>query len=175
MPLAPEAKRLWVAFINEHGAEQEALSGDLAACWSKLEAYAARLALVLHFVAWAGGSADADAIGADSIRRGVELVRWFGQEATRIYGMFGESDAERESRRLVEWIINRGGAVTVRDVLTGNRRFHTSDEAEHAVIELVEAGLGNWDPIEPSEKGGRPTRVFRLSPPSASAQPQESP
>jgi hypothetical protein len=44
-----EAKAAWKAYYNPHAVEQVDLAGDRAAAWSKLEEYAARLALVLHF------------------------------------------------------------------------------------------------------------------------------
>ncbi|RMH27381.1 MAG: DUF3987 domain-containing protein, partial [Planctomycetota bacterium] len=48
LSLTPGAKRAWVAFVNEHGQRQLEHVGDEAAAFSKLEAYAARLALVVH-------------------------------------------------------------------------------------------------------------------------------
>ncbi|MFN7022271.1 MAG: DUF3987 domain-containing protein, partial [Phycisphaerales bacterium] len=53
--LADDGKRAWVRFYNEHAGEQVNLSGDEAAAWSKLEGYAARLALVVHLTRWAAG------------------------------------------------------------------------------------------------------------------------
>jgi len=53
VPLTPEGKAAWIEFYNEHATEQVELTGDLSAAWSKLEGYAARLALVTHFVRWA--------------------------------------------------------------------------------------------------------------------------
>ena len=46
-PLSPKAKKAWMRFYNQHAAEQNEISGDLAAAWSKLEGYAARLALLV--------------------------------------------------------------------------------------------------------------------------------
>ncbi|MFQ5734471.1 MAG: DUF3987 domain-containing protein, partial [Planctomycetaceae bacterium] len=51
--LTPDAKKRFPQFVNAHGEEQVELTGDLAAAWSKLEEYAARLALVVHFIRWA--------------------------------------------------------------------------------------------------------------------------
>jgi len=53
VPLSADGHAAWVDFYNAHGQEQAELSGDLAAAWSKLEGYAARLALVVHFARWA--------------------------------------------------------------------------------------------------------------------------
>ena len=51
--LAPGAKEAWKKFYNRHAKEQAELGGDLAAAWSKLEEYPARLALVIHCTRWA--------------------------------------------------------------------------------------------------------------------------
>jgi hypothetical protein len=53
LPLSPAAKEAWIAFYNRHGHEQLALDGDLAAAWSRLEGYCARLALVIELADWA--------------------------------------------------------------------------------------------------------------------------
>jgi len=99
VPLSANGKAAWVDFYNAHGQEQADLAGDLSAAWSKLEGYAARLALVVHFVRWAADDstlASADEVDADSIAAGVELSRWFGNEARRAYAILSESDDERD-------------------------------------------------------------------------------
>jgi len=53
--MSPEAKEVWVPFYNEHAKEHADMTGDLSAAWSKLEGYAARLALVVHCIRWAAG------------------------------------------------------------------------------------------------------------------------
>ncbi len=56
-----------------------------------------------------------------------------------------------------------GGRVTVRDVTHGLRRFRgRADEAEAALGRLAAAGWGDWEEVPPDNRGGRPTRVFRL-------------
>jgi len=40
--------------------------------------------------------ASADEVDADSIAAGVELSRWFGNEARRAYAILSESDDERD-------------------------------------------------------------------------------
>jgi hypothetical protein len=162
--LSPEAKRLWVAFVNDHGNEQAELSGDLAAAWSKLEAYGLRLALVLQFVGWAcGGPTDEEpsAIDAATMQAAIELTRWFANEARRVYALLDESDDDGMARELVEWIERRGGRVTVRELQQHNRRYKPTGAAEKAIGELINAGYGSWEP--PTGQGGRPARRFILS------------
>ena len=124
--LADDGKRAWVTFYNEHASEQVNLSGDEAAAWSKLEGYAARLALVVHLTRWAADDAtlrDPARVDEASIAAGVVLARWFGEEARRVYAILSESDDERETRRLVEWIDRKGGTASVRDLTRGPREY----------------------------------------------------
>jgi hypothetical protein len=167
VPLSADGKAAWVEFYNAHAKEHEALTGDLSAAWSKLEGYAARLALVIHFVRWTAGDptlATVDEIDAESIEAGVSLSRWFGNEARRVYAILGESDEQRDQRRLVEVIQRKGGSVTVRDLMRSTRMFPNAEEAVRALDELSKAGYGHWEdpPIGPT--GGHPTRRFVLDP-----------
>lgn len=164
--LADDGKRAWVTFYNEHAGEQVNLSGDEAAAWSKLEGYAARLALVVHLTRWAAGDAtlrDPARVDEASIAAGVVLARWFGDEARRVYAILGESDEGRESRRLAEWIERKGGTATVRDLTRGPREYRGDPErAAKALGELVAAGVAVWVHDDHGPKGGRPTDRIRL-------------
>jgi hypothetical protein len=164
--LSDDGKRAWVTFYNEHASEQVNLSGDEAAAWSKLEGYAARLALVVHMTRWAAGDAtlrESAQVDEASIAAGVVLARWFGDEARRVYAIFGESDEERECRRLVEWIQRKGGTATVRDLTRGPREYRGDPErAARALGKLVAAGVGRWELDEHAGGRGRPTDRFRL-------------
>ncbi len=165
--LTPGAKAAWVRFYNEHAIEQVNLYGDEAAAWSKLEGYAARLALVVHLTRWAAGDpavpTSTTPVDEASIAAGVVLARWFGDEARRVYAILGESDEGRESRRLVEWIERKRGTATVRDLTRGPREYRGDPErATKALGELVAAGIAVWVHDDHGPKGGRPTERVRL-------------
>ena len=118
LDLTPEAHKLWVAFYDEHADEQFRLGGALASAWSKLEAYAARFALITHLVRcqdYGIYQPDHGKIDEVSIRAGITLARWFGNEARRVYGRLKETEGERGLRDRVEEVRSLGGAVTVRD------------------------------------------------------------
>jgi hypothetical protein len=171
MQLSDEAKREFVRFYDEHASEQVDLSGDEAAAWSKLEGYAARLALVTHLARWAGsepGSVDCERVDRESIQAGVKLARWFGREARRVYAMLGEAETDRESRRLVDWIEAKGGCVTLRDLTRGPRAYRKDPEmARKALEELVAKGLAQWEWDATGPRGGRPADRVRLLAPHA--------
>jgi hypothetical protein len=76
--LSPAAKVLWVDFYNSWAQEQQAVEGEVAATYSKLEGCASRLALLHHLVTRvARGEDDCDSIGEDGMEAGIALVRWF--------------------------------------------------------------------------------------------------
>src|SRR6202451_4471599 len=104
--LSDDGKARWMDYYNSHNQEQIKLAGELAAAWSKLEEYADRLALVIHFVTWAAGdSAIApDVVDQLSIEAGVTLAEWFKGEARRVYALLPASGGDWEGRRLVEWV-----------------------------------------------------------------------
>jgi hypothetical protein len=172
-----DAKAAWKTYFDGHAKEQVDLSGELSAAWSKLEEYAARLALVIHYARWAADDADLenpDAVDTASMNAGIELAQWFKAEARRVYALLSESDDDRDQRRLIEWIERKGGSVTVREVQQGHRQYRTAQDAEAALGELVKAGYGEWHDALPGPKGGRPSRIFRLSTVSTSTQPAET-
>ncbi|HRR86054.1 MAG TPA: DUF3987 domain-containing protein [Phycisphaerae bacterium] len=165
--LTPAAKEAWITFYNAHAEEQVNLSGDLSAVWSKLEGYAARLALVVHCLRWAAEDptlADSDNVDERSIAAGVALSQWFGNEAKRIYTVLGESDQDGDRRRLIEWIDLHGGSVTTRDLTHGLRQYRGRTKAAFDALErLSKAGLGRWVNPKPDPAGGRPSPRFQLA------------
>lgn len=166
LPLTAKAKRIWVAFYNEHAKEQGEVSGDMRAAWSKLEGYAARISLIFHLLEWADSPrppANPGPVRAQSIRAAIEMTRWFGTEASRVYASLRESSDHRELRQLLDVIRARGGEVRVRDLRHSRLVGATSQGAEEALDRLVAAGLGRWVERPASAAGGRPTRVFKIS------------
>lgn len=163
--LTPDAKTAWKKYYDTHAQEQANLVGDLSAAWSKLEEYAARLALVIHFARWAAHDLDlanADVVDVASMAAGIRLANWFKGEARRVYALLGETDEDRDRRRLVEWVERKGGSVTPRDVQMGCRWLRETGAAEAALGELAKSGWGTWEPTSPGRRG-QPTRHFRLA------------
>jgi hypothetical protein len=167
VPLSDDAKAAWKTYYNAHAIEQADLTGDMAAAWSKLEEYAARLALVVYFIRWAANdpTANADCLDVVSMAAGITLAKWFKHEARRVYAMLDETDGDRDQRRLEEWIDRKGGAVTPREVQQGCRWLREPGAAEGALEELVKAGRGAWEQ-SPTGQRGQPTRRYKSSTPS---------
>jgi DNA polymerase I-like protein with 3'-5' exonuclease and polymerase domains len=166
LKLSPEAKAAWVRFYNEWAREQAAAEGELAAAFSKLEAYAARFALIHHVVERvARGEDDKVPIVRHSIEAGETLCRWFAAEARRIYSTLSETQEERDTRRLVEFVRARRGKITARALQKSNSRKYPDAQAATAALDaLADGGYGWWEEATPGPKGGQPARVFHLHP-----------
>lgn len=164
--LSPAAKHgVWIPFYNELGKEQNELDDDLSATWSKLECYAARLALVHYLIRVVANDptvSDPDTVDATSMKAGIALSRWFGQEAKRVYVMLGESEEDQQIRELVDLVERLGGTVTGRDLQRRSRKYRTANEAEGALQLLVQHEKGDWQPKPGTAQGGRPTMAFVL-------------
>lgn len=148
LSMTPEAKALFVEFYNEHAIEQEGFGGgDLAAAWAKLEAYAPRLALLLHMVKWADRTDEAQPglIDAETMSAAIRLTRWFAHEALRIYAMLEETEEDRELRTVQEWVARRESGVTASELAHGMRAFRSDPEGACQVLsKLVKAGRARW-------------------------------
>jgi hypothetical protein len=159
------ARSMFIHYYDDHADEMAELAGELKAAWSKLEEYAARLALVIHFARWAAVDPSLEAhdkVDEASMRAGIVLTEWFKNEARRVYSMLSESDDEGDRRKLVDWIQRKGTPVSAREAQQGCRWLRTCDIAEAALEDLVEAGYGDWQPTPPGERG-QPTRRFVLA------------
>lgn len=164
LPLDAEALKMFADFVDRHGDEQLGMTGDLAAAWSKIEGYCARLALIVHCVRVVTGDrtlTDPERIDAASMTVGIQLARWFGGEAKRIYAAFGATDEEREQSKLVEIIQRKGGKVTVREWHRA-RHHDTRVDAEAELSDLEAAGYGTLAYAEQTGPG-RPTLTFTLA------------
>ena len=163
--LTADALQLYKVYVNANGAEQVELTGDLSAAWSKLEEYAARFALVIHFVRYAAHDPtlkNAESVDAESMKAGIRLATWFKNEARRVYGMLSETETQQDQRWLADWVERQGGSVTAREAQQGCRWLKEPGTAEAALEELVKAGKGRWEPT-PSGQRGQPTRRFTLN------------
>ncbi|GAB6167487.1 hypothetical protein JCM19992_34870 [Thermostilla marina] len=160
----PDAKLRYTKFYNQHAEEQNEVEGELAAAFSKLEELPLRLATIFHMVRYAAGEdVDPDIVDADSMQRAIALTEWHKRETKRVYALLLGETADKETRRLIEWIEKQGGEVTSRDLTRNLRRYNKKTaEAEAALQSLVENGFGVWKDTSFDQKRGRPTRVFCL-------------
>jgi hypothetical protein len=146
LSLSPEAKARWKAFYDARSHEQPDSGEEISLTDFRLEAYAARLALVHHVVSRVSRrESDLVPVEKESVEAGVALGRWFAAEARRIRAVLFESAAEHRRRSLFELIEERGGRISVRGLMRANhRRYPDAASAEKALGALVESGLARW-------------------------------
>jgi len=163
IPLADDAKQVFVTWHDRHARELASLADDhLRAHWSKLKGMCVRIALLFACTEAANGKS-VSAVSVDSLERAIRVTEWLKQESARIYARLGESDEDRDRRRLVEWIARRGGTVTVRELTHGLWAFREdAPGARVALDDLVKWGVGQWVYPAPSPRGGHPGERFEL-------------
>lgn len=146
LSLSAEAKAEWKTFYDSRAREQADSGGEMSLTAFRLEGYAARLALVHHVVSRVSRREDdLVPVEKESVEAGVALGRWFAAEARRIRAILFESAAEHRRRSLVEFIEERGGRISVRELMRAyRRRYPDAASAENALGMLVEAGLARW-------------------------------
>ena len=165
LTFAPDAQREFERFYNEHGELQDGMTGDTLSVAAKMEAYAARFALVLSLTEWAtdrtaGMPGPVDAV---AVCRAIELSRWFMVEIDRVHNLLVESPDARRLRELCEWVARRGGLATSRDVAKGMRIYRGNQTgADRDMHRLADQGIGTYGFDAPSATGGRPSKLFRL-------------
>lgn len=168
--LGREAEASFRSFYNEHNAAMVNLSEDERACWAKLTTYTLRFSLIIELAAWAETEEEQPptCISAEAMASAIRLAGWFGNEARRVYSQFGESEADRSDRLLIEWIRRRGGSATARDLSRGPAEYRREpDRAQKALERLARQGWGVWGVFQ-DPRGGRPTDRLTLVSPSVS-------
>ena len=88
-------------------------------------------------------------------------MTWFKNEAERVYHGMDEKPEDAKAHRLVEWIQARDGSVSMRDMARGLRDYRDRADAEAALADLEERGLGSWK-HESQNGDGHPEKRFVL-------------
>lgn len=161
MPLSNAAKVLWVPWHDTHGKETKELTNDdLSAHFKKLKGVCVRLALVFACVRAADSNSPICNIDREDMQRAITVTEWFKSEAMRVYSMLAETDEQRETRQLVEWIRARGGSCTVRDMARNLSRFKDDEAGARAMLkQLEELGYGR---VTYESGPGQPSPRFTL-------------
>ena len=111
MPLSPAAKAILVDAIDAHREETEAVGFPtrLKGPWSKLEAYLARLCLILAMTR-AADTGDAERVEDEDVLRAVVLVDYLKNHTRRVYvGLYGENPLDRLAEDLATFLKDCGG------------------------------------------------------------------
>ncbi|HUS86210.1 MAG TPA: DUF3987 domain-containing protein [Bacteroidales bacterium] len=89
----PEAKKLLYKWQRENtdqcrNAESEALAG----IFSKLDMYAARLALILQMLRWACNEGNKEAVSTEAVQGAIQLIEYFRLSSVKVYSILVSSN-----------------------------------------------------------------------------------
>lgn len=155
----------WEVFFRRHADRQMEAKGVEASMLAKIEAAAARLALIHHVCRQAG---DEPTLGHDvdaqSVNVGIALAEWFADEWQRVYdSTVGGTPNRDHDAELLAWIEAQGGKVAVRDIGQRLRRYRDTDLLERTITATVHAGRLESFTVK-NEHGGPPAHWVRLVP-----------
>jgi hypothetical protein len=172
---APDAERAWTEWCHAHVAEQEAddFPGYLEGAWGKLDAYAARLALILHLMRIADDPMSPDepppvprAVVDDAVR----LVGYFKSHCRRIHARMGGrcETGDENTRAILRWIIRNGHTeFSTRDLNRDMDRFKDDPVALGKALSWVESRNAIRSRLAPDRAGlpGRkPAPIYDVNP-----------
>ena len=164
--LSESARDVFVAFYDANADEREQMESDAQkAFWPKLTGYAARIALVFHFVKCTENTIDYNTIDGETMEAAIQVVQWFKRESLRIVEtMQGETaQVDFEARAIIALIRRKGGGFTAREIRQSVRLFRReggTERAEKKLNEMVTAGTLVSDSVKGDSGPG--TTVYRL-------------
>lgn len=163
MPLSRDGLEAWETFFDRHAARQHDARGVEASMLGKIEAAAARLALIHHVCRQAGGEATLPhVVDAESVEVGVRLAEWFADEWLRVYeATVGGGRQDDQGDDLVAWVNDQGGQAAVHDIGQRLRRYRDTARREQAITGLVRAGRLESFSVR-SDRGGPPAHWVRV-------------
>jgi hypothetical protein len=142
-----DANPLWQQWYDTHYQEMEAADFPdiLVGPWSKLVAYAARLALVIHMLRKVCGEVQIEDVDAESLRRAIRLIDYFKSHARVVYRQL-QLSSDRRTQRVVDWIKKHGNECTSTQLIRNNvAGIAKKSEAEKVLRELQDLGLGDCE------------------------------
>jgi hypothetical protein len=170
LPLSRAALDLFRAHHAACSASMIGAPEPVRAIWAKATARAARVALVVQLVRVASGDryANPGEVDATSMKAGVAVAAWSGQESVRVHRVLrldGSDPAKPAEASAIDQALavirKAGGRITSRDLGRSARIFRGPGVAKALLDGLVGLGHGHWN----GTQGGRGVE-FELSSPA---------
>lgn len=139
----PVAQEKWFDLSDEHRAEMRKMPARNLGVAKKIEAYAARLALVLHVARYfAKEVADLGKLDVRDVESGWALAKWFEQNAFLARGFMTITEEDQLVDKAVTWIRAHGGQATLRELQVGKAlgRGVTKTELQAVLDRAQDAG-----------------------------------
>lgn len=138
----PEAKQLYVEWMNSSADEAESLDENLRNSLCKIIPVAARLALVLSVTRQILDSPQHKAmspVGVESMQAGITLAKWFSYEVRR-NALVGEVHVLHQH---FLWVLkNHPNGIDARLLQMGRRKIATAEESRRVLASLADHGFG---------------------------------
>ena len=101
--LTPDAKPRWQALMDSliHEMNDPDFPPHLRGPWSKLKVYAARLALILHFLRFVNKDADTQHVDGASVRRAALLISYFKSHARKVLAAMDADPKAATAKRML--------------------------------------------------------------------------
>jgi hypothetical protein len=159
----------WQRFTEEHAHEINggALPPHLIGPWAKLKGYAARLALVVHYLRWAFDEAPDGDVDGISMARATTLVRYFKDHAKKVYAVMDADPKTAAGRKVLRWIAGqRKARFQKRDAYQALKgTFKTIDDLEPILTLLEKHGYIRSEPSQDRPGPGRkPSPPYQVHP-----------
>lgn len=111
--------------------------------WSKMEGYAARLALIIHFTREACGEVVMDGVDANSVGAAGGLLAYFKGHCRNVYSRLHSTPEDLQIEHALKWIRKHGDEVSARDI----NRYRVANtnspiEAKALLRRLEKGGFG---------------------------------
>jgi hypothetical protein len=169
--LDAEAKRMFRQHYDNIRCREAESQDHEAAALSKSIAVTARLALILHCVRIANHDPALkcfDEIDKETMDRAITIGRWLIAETLRVTYALSESPQAKREREILELasrLKQEGKPTTIRELMRHQKKLWTKQEdAEAELIKIVASDKAHWSMLGPGDKGGRPTRQFKVGP-----------
>lgn len=173
----PDASREWAGWCRRHYAEQEAdgFPQSLEGAWGKLEAYTARLALVLHLMRLAADPTQSTevappALPLEAVVDAGRLIDYFKAHALRVHATIDGKAQEGgdDVRALAGWVLRNGLATfSTRDIERNFDRFKDDPASlADALTWMTSHNLirRRAEPTESPKPGRRRAPTFDVNP-----------
>ena len=167
--LEERAKQTWREWVESHYREQERpdFPERLVGPWAKLEAYCARLTLVLSTLRYVCREKEGEEIDQESVAGAWRLIDYFKSHARKAHPRVQATDEDRQVYAALNWVRkqppsqDRATMVSVRQLQHhGVGGVKTAKQARRLLEELATRGYGS---IERGERGKGRVRSLGVS------------
>jgi hypothetical protein len=167
IPLRDDAADVFESFVRRLCQQEAQAHGLLKSALGKARGQALRLALVLEFLWWCGGShAEPTTIQRRVVEAAIDMMeRYFLPMAAKVFGDAAVPTEERHARVLAGWIVKTKPEVVNVTAVRDNARLPGLRETKHvkaACHFLVEANV--LEDVSQTSQRGRPRGDYRVNP-----------